>query len=44
LIVPASEGAPLEGPFRLLVSYVDPQGGTHTVLPRTQVTIVFQDG
>jgi heat shock protein HslJ len=44
MVVPASEGTPLEGPFWLLESTINPQSETHTVLPRTQVTIVFQDG
>jgi heat shock protein HslJ len=43
-VAPASQGTPLEETFWLLESYVDLQGGTHTVLPRTQVTIAFQDG
>ncbi|MCJ7512867.1 MAG: META domain-containing protein, partial [Anaerolineales bacterium] len=34
----------LEGPFWILESYADPQGGTHNVLPRTQVTAIFEEG
>ena len=42
-VVP-SESTSLEGTYWLLETYVDPQGETHSVLPRTQVTIQFKDG
>ena len=41
---PAEGSVPLEGTFWLLESYVDAQGESHSVLPRTQVTIEFRAG
>jgi heat shock protein HslJ len=42
-VAPAAS-MPLEGTVWLLESYVDAEGETQSVLPRTQVTTEFQDG